>query len=107
MKELRDLALHCENFVAAQFENNYFTEMCSGSEAGSYLRLINFVHHSTLGLRVFQKKGKESLLFPRSRRIESETGVQMAAVGCHAIRVRAFSRLSPTIRCRANLEHTI
>ena len=26
----------------AQSENNYFTEMCSGSEAGSYLRLIDF-----------------------------------------------------------------
>ena len=25
-----------------QFKNNYFTEMCSGSEAGSYLRLIDF-----------------------------------------------------------------
>jgi len=23
--------------------------MCSGSEAGSYLRLIDFVYHSTLG----------------------------------------------------------
>ena len=23
-------------------ENNYFTEMCSGSEAGSYVRLIDF-----------------------------------------------------------------
>ena len=31
-------------------------EMCSGSEAGSYLRLIDFVYHSTLGLRVIQKK---------------------------------------------------
>ena len=36
--------------------NNYFTEMCSGSEAGSYLRLIEFVCHSTLGLRVIEKK---------------------------------------------------
>ena len=27
-------------------------EMCSGSEAGSYVRLIDFVYHSTLGLRV-------------------------------------------------------
>ena len=36
-----------------------FTEMCSGSEAGSYLRLIDFVHHSTLGLRVIQKKKKK------------------------------------------------
>ena len=33
-----------------------FTEMCSGSEAGSYLRLIDFVYHSTLGLRVIKKK---------------------------------------------------
>ena len=34
---------------------DYFTEMCSGSEAGSYVRLIAFVHHSTLGLRVMKK----------------------------------------------------
>ena len=32
--------------------------MCSGSEAGSYLRLIDFVHHSTLGLGVIKKKGE-------------------------------------------------
>jgi len=30
--------------------------MCSGSEAGSSLRLIDFVYHSTLGLRVMKKK---------------------------------------------------
>ena len=29
--------------------------MCSGSEAGSYLRLIDCVYHSTLGLRVIKK----------------------------------------------------
>ena len=34
----------------------YFAEMCSGPEAGSYLRLIDFVYHSTLGLRVITKK---------------------------------------------------
>ena len=33
-----------------------FTEMCSGSEAGSYLRLIDFVYHSTLGWIVIKKK---------------------------------------------------
>ena len=33
-----------------------FTEMCSGSEAGSYLRLLDFVYHSTLGLSVIKKK---------------------------------------------------
>jgi len=37
-------------------ENNDFTEMCSGSEAGSYSRSIDFVYHSTLGLRVIKKK---------------------------------------------------
>ena len=26
---------------SSQFKNNYFTEMCSGSEAGSYLMLID------------------------------------------------------------------
>ena len=30
--------------------------MCSGSETGSYLRLIDFVYHSTLGLRVIKKE---------------------------------------------------
>jgi len=40
------------------FENNYFTEMCSGSEAGSYLRLIDFVY-SILGLRVIKKRRKK------------------------------------------------
>ena len=33
--------------------------MCSGSEAGSYSRLIDFVYHSTLGVRVIKKKKKE------------------------------------------------
>jgi len=36
--------------------------MCSGSEAGSYLRLIDIVHHSTLGLRVIKKKRKDGPL---------------------------------------------
>jgi len=29
--------------------------MCSGSEAGAYLRLIDFVYHYTLGLRIIKK----------------------------------------------------
>jgi len=33
--------------------------MRRGSEAGSYLRLIDFVYHATLGLRVIKKKKKE------------------------------------------------
>jgi len=34
--------------------------MCSGSDAGSYLRLIDVVYHSTLGLRVIKKKKKNA-----------------------------------------------
>ena len=41
---------------SSQFESSYFTEMCSGSEAGSYFRLIDFVHQSTLGVRVIKQK---------------------------------------------------
>ena len=39
-----------------QFENNYFKEMSSGCEAGSYSRLRDYVYHPTLGLRVIQKR---------------------------------------------------
>jgi len=42
-------------------EKKYFTEMCSGSEAGSYLRLIDFVYHSTLGLRVIITKKQHEM----------------------------------------------
>jgi len=35
--------------------------MGSGSEAGSYLRLIDFVYHSTLGLRVIKKKKYQAI----------------------------------------------
>ena len=45
---------------SSQFDNNYFTEMCSGSEAGSSLRLIDFVHRSTLGVRVMTKNKRVS-----------------------------------------------
>jgi len=37
--------------------------MCSGPETGSYLRLIDVVHHSTLGLRVIKKKKRRSRAF--------------------------------------------
>ena len=33
------------------------SELCSGFEAGSYSRLIDFLYHSTLG-RVIEKKNK-------------------------------------------------
>ena len=46
--------------IRPQYENDYFTEICSGSEAGSNLRLIDFFYHSTLGVRVIKKKKKKS-----------------------------------------------
>jgi len=38
---------------SSQFGNNHFTEMCSSSKAGSYVRLV---YHSNLGLRVITKR---------------------------------------------------
>ena len=43
---------------AVGIENNYFAEMWSGSEANSYLRLIDFLYHSILGSRVIKKEKK-------------------------------------------------
>jgi len=43
----------------------YCTRICSGSEEGSYLRLIDFVYHSALGLRVIWNKKEEKTARPR------------------------------------------
>jgi len=59
---------------SSQFENNYFTDMCSGSAAGSYLRLMDFVYHSTLGLRVIQKTLLRSEAVPSTLRIRTAKG---------------------------------
>ena len=53
------------------------TEMYSGSEAGSYLRLIDFVYHSTLVLRVIKKKKVAS---PGAYTREVRWGV---TIGCY------------------------
>jgi len=45
-----------EDRYSSQYKNNCFAEMRSGFEAGSYLRLIDFLYHSTLGWRVIKKK---------------------------------------------------
>ena len=41
-REMRSRTRFPPGAVLEQFENNYFTEMCSSSEEGSYLRLIDF-----------------------------------------------------------------
>ena len=45
-----------ETVVSSQSKNNYFTEVCSGSEAGSYVRLIDFV---SLNSRLESNREKE------------------------------------------------
>jgi len=77
--------------VSSQFENNYLAEMCSGSETGSYLRLIDFVYRTTLGLRAITKKeeglGTAATSMPRYLRdsvagILERDSVAGAPAGC-------------------------
>ena len=46
----------CTDRCSSQFKNNYLTKKCSGSEVGSYIRSIDCVYPSTLGLRVIKKR---------------------------------------------------
>jgi len=46
------------------------TQQCSGSEAGSYLRLIEFVYHPTLDLRVKKKKKRHTQQFSPKERLK-------------------------------------
>ena len=67
--------------VCSQFEHNYFTEMCSGSEAGSYVRLIDFVHHSTLVLREIQRREEENAAVHRFSSTPSAVGTCRVQAG--------------------------
>ena len=55
-RAVAQLRVHLNILEGVQFKNNYLTEMCSGSEEGSYSRLIDFVCHSPLGLRVIKQR---------------------------------------------------
>ena len=83
--------------VRSQFEN-WFTEIFSGTEAGSYSRLSYFVHHSTLGLRATKKKKRvrmfggfmvevDSLLADFGLRVESRS-LGVGVWGVHETEVR-------------------
>ena len=61
--------------------------MCSGSEAGSYLRLIEFVYHSTVGLRVIKKKKKQNLRAEGARNLETGHEARDAPHACHQNRI--------------------
>ena len=66
--------------------------MCSGFEAGSHLRLIDFVYHSALGLRVIKKKKQ---FVPSGRRFSAPlVEIEKSGVGERMNRVgRALSLL--------------
>jgi len=53
------------------------TNMCSGSEAGSYLRLIDFVYRSTLGLRVKKMQKKIRCGGPPALRVGPNPGLEL------------------------------
>ena len=74
--------------VPSQLENNSFTKTCSGSEADSYLRRIDLVYHSSLGLRVIKKKKGRDL---RAVRRSAQTPAPSPSDG---IRRRSISILS-------------
>jgi len=77
--------------------NNYFIEMCSGSEAGSYLRLRDCVYHSTLGLRVIKKKKTLTPAFRAMRMTAAAAVSEESAVG--------VSGWGSESRCRENMAH--
>ena len=78
-------------------KNNCFTEMCSGFEAGSYSRLIDFVYHSTLGLRVIKKRRRTSDF--RDEAFPRHVNLLLAPAPCGALpsrRLQKESSLLPT-----------
>ena len=62
------------------------TETCSGSEAGSCLRLVDFVYHSTLGLRVMkEKKTRSAAGYPRGGARPHSVSVSLSLSLCFGI----------------------
>ena len=82
--------------------------MCSGSEAGSYLRPIDFVYHSTLGLRVIKKKGSDlDSEKPRGSRVGMRRVEIRRAYRVTYIHTYLPTRWSSTLSSKDNLHHAI
>ena len=79
--------------------------MCSGSEAGLHLRLIDFEYHSTLGLRVIKKKKKKEILI-RKARVDADGRHRDAALQRQVCRSREWRWVAtpPKARKRSNRE---
>jgi len=67
----------------------------SGSEAGSYLRLIDFVYHSTLGLRVIKKKKRRTRSSDKhASTLPDEEGTTTSQKGAAVPRRGSYLRLT-------------
>jgi len=64
---------------SSQFKNNNFTEMCSGSEAGSYLRLIDSC--------ITQLKAQGPAISCNKSKEEEEEGLRVQGSVCRGFRV--------------------
>ena len=65
--------------IRGQFKNNYFTEMCSDSEAGFVSKAHRLSYHSTLDLRITKKakRMREPSLVKRRARIYSRRPITL------------------------------
>ena len=71
LRFLQGVRFSCECTAEQEARTVGHGVICSGSEEGSYLRLIDFVYHSTLGLRVIKQKrrtGGHGVICPNSAR---------------------------------------
>ena len=83
---------------------DHFRKMCSGSEAGSYLRLIDFVYHSTLGLRAIKKKKSRVRTSHGRTRPDPDASAAERAGGTS---IRTPATASSLYSIRFNLIHSI
>ena len=84
----------------------YLAEMCSGSKAGSYLRLIDFVYHSTLSLRVIKKK--KNLVAVAEVGFDAALGERVARRDCRLQPDVVFFHVLPTrALCRQQVSNRV
>ena len=69
--------------------------MCSGSETRSYLRLIDFVYHSLLGLRVIKRERETAP--DASSKVRSDGGGRRGTSPAHSATHRATNGISGRI----------
>ena len=86
-------------------KKNHVTEMCSGSEAGLYLRR-GLLYHSTLGLRVIMKKRRFALAFLLAFdgfEVDGSVPRVVSTRVCHGTNLHLSHQLNNTPRVIGNL----